>query len=47
VGGVGYPVQATHERKVRELRAKVGELVLELDARKQLDALTGKPQKAF
>ena len=32
---------------VRELRAKVGELVLELDARKKLDALTGKPEKAF
>ena len=31
--------QATHDREVRELRAKVGELVLELDARKKLDAL--------
>ena len=39
--------QATHDREVRELRAKVGELVLELDARKMLDALTGKPEKAF
>ena len=39
--------QASHEREVRELRAKVGELVLELDARKKLDALTGKPEKAF
>ena len=39
--------QATHDREVRELRAKVGELVLELDARKKLDALTGKPEKAF
>ena len=39
--------QATHEREVRELRAKVGELVLELDARKKMDALTGKPEKAF
>jgi transposase-like protein len=39
--------QAVHERELRELRAKVGELVLELDARKQLDALTGKPEKAF
>lgn len=38
--------QATHEHEVRELRAKVGELVLELDARKKLDALTGKPEKA-
>jgi hypothetical protein len=39
--------QAVHEREVRELRAKVGELVLELDARKKLEALTGKPEKAF
>src|SRR5438876_859308 len=39
--------QAVHEREARELRAKVGELVLELDARKKLDALTGKPEKAF
>mgnify|MGYP001179136207 CR=1 FL=1 len=39
--------QAIHERELRELRAKVGELVLELDARKKLDALTGKPEKAF
>ncbi|MCW5891344.1 MAG: hypothetical protein KIT14_12440 [bacterium] len=39
--------QATHDREVRELRAKVGALVLELDARKKLDALTGKPEKPF
>jgi transposase-like protein len=39
--------QVVHERELRELRAKVGELVLELDARKKLDALTGKPEKAF
>jgi len=39
--------QALHDREVRELRAKVGELVLELDARNKLDALTGKPEKAF
>jgi len=39
--------QATHDREVRELRAKVGELVLELDARDSLDALTGKPEHAF
>ena len=39
--------QALHDREVRELRAKVGELVLELDARKKLEALTGKPDKAF
>jgi hypothetical protein len=31
--------QAVHERELRELRAKVGELVLQLDARKTLDAL--------
>jgi transposase-like protein len=39
--------QAVHDREVRELRAKVGELVLELDARKKFEALTGKPDKAF
>ena len=39
--------QGLHDREVRELRAKVGELVLELDARKKMDALTGKPEKAF
>src|SRR5258705_11294303 len=38
--------QATHDREGRELRAKVGELGLELDARKKLEGLTGKPQKA-
>lgn len=31
--------QAKHERELKELRAKVGELVLELDARKKLQAL--------
>jgi hypothetical protein len=39
--------QAVHDREVRELRAKVGELVLELDARKKWAALTEKPDKAF
>jgi len=39
--------QATHDREVRELRAKVGELVLELDARKKLEALNGKPDNDF
>ena len=39
--------QATHEAEVRELRAKIGELVLELDARKKLAALSGKPETAF
>lgn len=33
--------QATHEHEVRELRAKVGELVLELDARKKV----GRPHR--
>ena len=43
----------TAKRKVELLlqlirgETKVGELVLELDARKKLDALTGKPEKAF
>ena len=32
--------QAVHEAEVRELRAKIGELVLELDARRQLAALS-------
>jgi len=31
--------QVAHQREVGELRAKVGELVLELDARKKLEAL--------
>ena len=39
--------QAVHEVEVRELRAKIGELVLELDARKNLAALSGKPETAF
>jgi len=39
--------QATHDRAVRALRAKVGELVLELDARNTLAALTGTPEHAF
>ena len=39
--------QATHDREVRALRAQVGELVLALDARNTLDALTGKPEHAF
>ena len=32
-------VQKQHENELKELRAKVGELVLELDARKKLEAL--------
>ena len=39
--------QALHESEVRELRAKIGELVLELDARKKLAALSGKPETTF
>ena len=39
--------QAVREAEVRELRAKIGELVLELDARKKLAALSGKPETAF
>ena len=39
--------QAAHARELQELRAKVGELVLELDARKKADALSGKPETAF
>ena len=37
--------QAVHERELRELRAKVGELVLELAARKT-GSPDGKPEKA-
>src|SRR6267378_1438310 len=37
--------QAVHEREVRELRAKVGELVLELDARKSWTPSPGNPRK--
>ena len=39
--------QAVHGAEVRELRAKIGELVLELDARKKLAALSGKPETTF
>lgn len=35
------------EREVKELRAKVGELLLELDARKKLQALNDRDQNAF
>ena len=31
--------KAAHEKELKELRAKVGELVLELDARKKMQAL--------
>ena len=41
------PGGGSHEAEVRELRAKIGELVLELDARKKLAALSGKPETAF
>ena len=36
--------QAAHAREVQALQAKVGELVLELDARKKAQALSGKPE---
>ena len=35
--------QALHEAEVRELRAKIGELVLELDARKNWQPCPGNP----
>ena len=38
---------AAHEREVRELRAKVGELVLEIDAWKKWQALGGRDETAF
>lgn len=38
---------ALHERELKELRAKVGELVLELDARKKWEALNGRDGTAF
>ncbi len=38
---------AQHEREVKDLRAKVGELVLELDARKKCRLWTTKPGEAF
>ncbi len=38
---------AAHEREVQALRAKIGELVLELDARKKLAALDEKLETAF
>ena len=38
---------ATHAKELQELRAKVGELVLELDARKKWAALNGRDETAF
>ena len=35
------------EREIKELRAKVGELTLELDARKKLAALTDLKKRSF
>ena len=35
------------DREVKELREKVGELLLELDARKKLSALIGSKKKLF
>jgi len=37
--------QAAHEREVKELRDKIGELVLEIDFRKKLQALTDPEKK--
>ena len=37
--------QAAHEREIKELRAKIGELVLEIDFRKKLQALTDPEKK--
>jgi len=39
--------QAAHDPELKELRAKIGELVLELDARKRVEALNGKLETAF
>ena len=39
--------QQAHEREVKDLQAKVGELVLELDARKKWEALNGRDETAF
>ena len=39
--------QAAHDRELKELRAKVGELVLELDFRKKLEALNDRDENAF
>ena len=36
-----------HEQELTQLRAKVGELVLEIDARKKLQALNDRDQNAF
>ncbi|HZR81830.1 MAG TPA: DUF1153 domain-containing protein [Candidatus Binatia bacterium] len=38
---------AIREKEIRDLRAKIGELVLELDARKKWDALNGRDETAF
>ena len=35
------------EKEIQELRAKVGELVLEIDARKKWAALNGREETAF
>jgi len=37
--------QAAHERELKELRAKRGELVLEIDFREELQALTDPEKK--
>lgn len=37
--------QAAQQREVKELRARIGELVLEIDFRKKLQALTDPEKK--
>ena len=39
--------QAQHECEIKDLRAKVGELVLVLDFRKKLQTLTGQTKTTF
>jgi hypothetical protein len=38
---------AVREREIKELRAKTLELVLEIDARKKLEALTVRQETSF
>jgi len=45
--GLKSKLKAGENREVQELRAKVGELLLELDARKKLCALTESKKRTF
>lgn len=45
--GLKGTLPSGEDREVKELREKVGELLLELDARKKLLALTGSKKKPF